>query len=80
MPKLTNDEIHKVESFLAEKAAKSCPFCGKGPINAKQEVFLSLPVGIDNKAVNLLAAVCDNCKHVYFFSYDEILGDNNTCR
>jgi hypothetical protein len=73
MPKLTNEEIRKIESFLAEKAAKPCQFCGKGPIDAKQNVFLSLPLGFDNKAINLLAAVCENCKHVYFFSYDEIL-------
>lgn len=73
MPQLTNEEIQKIESFLASKAAKPCPFCGKGPIEAKQSVYASVPLGFDNKAINLLAGVCENCKYVYFFSYDEIM-------
>lgn len=73
MPKLTNEEIQKIESFLAKKNAKSCPFCDKGPILAKQDIFLSIHAGFDNKALNVVVVQCKNCHHMSFFNYDSII-------
>lgn len=73
MPKLTTEQIQKIETFLANKIAKPCPVCGGGPLDGKQDLFLSLYAGIENKALNVVAVQCSNCSHILFFNFDTII-------
>lgn len=73
MPKLNPEEIQKIESFLAKKITKPCSFCGVGPIDAKQDFFMTIPIGVGSKAVNIVGAQCLNCHQIVFFNYDSII-------
>lgn len=79
--KLTQEQIQKVESFLKKKVASKCPVCGSGTMEAKQtESFQLLSLNdsssITNSTyINLIGAVCSNCKHVTLFHLSGILDE-----
>lgn len=83
--KLSKEQSEKVEHFLIKKFTSGCPLC-HGLIKAKQTHALQLLsientpefiTGKDAQFMSIVVTVCENCKNVCLFDYDEIIKDSS---